>query len=148
MTFDARIFEAQLALGEIAPEELPALAWDAVEAGYDGPALRRLGALEKPSGWETDRWMSAVLKEMNLRVLDTTTASLRLAQHIALEILVCKTDPLLHIDRFYTYWLRSDYATELTTIGNLDDCFSWMDEGEVRALALSELNILANCEIG
>jgi len=147
MAFDKRLFEAKWALGEIYPEDLPALAWDAVEAGYDGPALRRLGALEKPSGWETDRFMPAVLEELSIRSISPSEAALVLSQAEARRILAEKSDPLLQLGRFYRYWLASDYSRELSTIGNLDDAYSWSSEDMIRADAMKQLQWLAGLDI-
>jgi hypothetical protein len=48
MGFEREVVEAELALGRIAAEDLPKLAWDALESGLDGPATRRLAALDEP----------------------------------------------------------------------------------------------------
>jgi len=37
MTFDPKATEAQLALNLISSADMPKLAWDALEAGLDGP---------------------------------------------------------------------------------------------------------------
>jgi hypothetical protein len=52
MFFDRKLLEEQVALKRI--HHIQKLAWDALEAGLDGPAIRRLAALEKPSSLE---WM-------------------------------------------------------------------------------------------
>jgi len=42
---------------------MPALTWDALEAGLDGPSIRRLAALINPSGWETDQIVPSFMAE-------------------------------------------------------------------------------------
>ena len=46
MTFEPEIVEAQLALNLIGTTDMPKLAQDALEAGFDGPGTRRLAALD------------------------------------------------------------------------------------------------------
>lgn len=42
MAFDREIIEVPLALELIGSSDMPKIAWDALEAGLDGPAIRRL----------------------------------------------------------------------------------------------------------
>lgn len=42
MPFDVELVEARLAFTLIGPGEMPGLAWDAMEAGLDGPSIRNL----------------------------------------------------------------------------------------------------------
>lgn len=49
MPFEPRIAEAQLALDRISTVEVPRLAWDTMEAGLDGLAIRWLAALDLPT---------------------------------------------------------------------------------------------------
>lgn len=65
--FDPQLVEAKLALGMVPADQMPPLAWDALEAGLDGPAIRRLAALVLPSGWETDELTPAFMAEAGLR---------------------------------------------------------------------------------
>jgi hypothetical protein len=87
MPFQLRLIEAKLALDRILPEELPALALDALEMGYDGPNLRRLSALDRPSGWETDRFLTGAKLEIGIKNIDRRTAGLRLSQELAQQML-------------------------------------------------------------
>ena len=52
MAFEPLAVEARLALNLIASTDMPALAWDAIEAGLDGPAIGRMAALEFPTFFE------------------------------------------------------------------------------------------------
>jgi hypothetical protein len=47
--FDRELLEAKLALDLIASADMPGMAWDAIEAGVDGPATKRLAAMESPT---------------------------------------------------------------------------------------------------
>ena len=53
--FDHDLVEAQLALQRIGTTDMPKLAWDALEAGLDGPATRRLAALHIPTFFELNQ---------------------------------------------------------------------------------------------
>ncbi len=46
MAFDPKVAEAQSAFNLIGTTDIPNLAWDALGAGLDGPAIRRLAAFE------------------------------------------------------------------------------------------------------
>ncbi len=53
MTFDVREVEARISLNLVALAKLPPIAWAALEAGYDGPAIRRMAAFDNPTGFES-----------------------------------------------------------------------------------------------
>ena len=68
MSFDLRKLQAEISLDRIPPERLPSVAQNALEAGYDGPAILRMAILERPSGWETNQLLPAFLKELGLTI--------------------------------------------------------------------------------
>lgn len=121
MPFDRELVEAKIALGRIGPQELPSLAWDALEAGKDGPSVRRLAALVNPSGWETDRIMPAFMAEAGLKSISRQEASVRLARRLAQRILSEGLDPVAHSRDFELLWIESDYAASIQEVGTLDD---------------------------
>jgi hypothetical protein len=61
--FDRELTEAKLALDLIASADMPSIAWDAWEAGLDGPAITRLGALERPTYFEVSEVLPRVMQE-------------------------------------------------------------------------------------
>jgi hypothetical protein len=89
--FDPKLVEARLALKRIGPDEMPALAWDALEAGLDGPCIRKLAALTNPSGWETDQILPSFMAEAGLKPITRREASVRLAR----ESVICVTQKAL-----------------------------------------------------
>ena len=121
MPFDPRAIEAKLSLDLFHPEDLPALACDALEAGYDSPAVLRMASLIKPSGWETDAVLPAFIAETGMNLLPATAASMRVAYDLAREILDCRQDPLQHTRRFERFWIEADYPIELSELGQLPD---------------------------
>ncbi|SRR6266478_310168 len=61
MTFEPR---AVFALNLISSTDMPALAWDAIEAGLDGPAIRRMAALEFPTLFDMQGVLPQAMEEM------------------------------------------------------------------------------------
>ena len=121
MTFDPKTAEAQLALNLISTLDMPKLAWDALEAGLDGPAIRRLAALEFPTVFQIREVLPHAMKEMHLAKLTETEAAVRLATIRAQLILRSNMDPFKHLRDFEHLWIQADYCRELQDYGNLDD---------------------------
>lgn len=121
MSFERDIVEAQIALGLIASHDMPKVAWDALEFGLDGPAIRRLAALDFPTYFEVRDILPRAMKEMGLVEIDKRTAALRLARIRAQAILESGDDLLIHTKDFERLWIDAGYPRELTQIGNLDD---------------------------
>jgi hypothetical protein len=121
MSFDPHLVEAKLALGMIGPDEMPALACDALEAGLDGPSIRRLAGLMKPSGWESDQILPAFMREACLESISREEASVRVARQLAHRILSENLDPLAFSREFWLLWVRAGYPREIQDVGMLDD---------------------------
>jgi len=130
--FDSQLVEAKLALKMIGPEEMPSLAWDALEAGLDGPFIRRLAALVNPSGWETAQIESAFMAEACMERISEVAASLRIARRLADRILSEGLDPLAYTRDFYLLWYRAGYPAEMQEVGSLDDAGAWMMQTDLR----------------
>lgn len=104
MSFDPRFVEAQLALNRISSTDLPRIAWEAIEAGLNGPAIRRLAALDAPTFFELREILPAAMNEMHLIKLDKGEAALRLARARAIYILTSNSDPLRHLRDLELMW--------------------------------------------
>jgi len=146
--FDSQLIEAKLALSMIGPDEMPALAWDALEAGLDGPTIRRLAALINPSGWETDQIIPAFMAEADMKSISSQDAAIRVARHLAQRILSEELDPLAYSRYFEALWIRADYPTAIQEVGSLDDQkavaeYIGQSEAELREYARSVLLALA-----
>ena len=100
---------------------MPKVAWDALEAGLDGPGIRRLAALDSPTYFEVRDVLPRAMEEMGLVKLTPAVAALRLAKSRAKEILDRGEDPLKHTREFEWLWIRAGYPRELASVGNLDD---------------------------
>jgi hypothetical protein len=78
--FDRHLLEAKLALNLIASGDMPTIAWDALEAGLDGAATRRLAALEHPTYFEVAEVLPLVLQELELSQIPVQEAAQRMAE--------------------------------------------------------------------
>lgn len=151
MPFDPRAIEAKLALNRISTVDMPKLACDALEAGLDGPAIRRLASLEFPTFFQIREVLPQAMNEMGLSSMRKEKAALRLAMLRAREILNSHADPFPHLADFAHLWSEADYCRELEDYGNLHDevyiaKLSGQPEEEIRAWLLQRLNRLATCE--
>lgn len=121
MTFDREIIEAQLSLDLIGSSDMPKIAWDALEAGLDGPGIRRLAALDSPTYFEVIEVLPRAMKEMGLVKVTSGVAALRLAKDWAKDILARGEDPLKHTRDFEHLWINAGYPRELQSVATLDD---------------------------
>ena len=148
MTFDPKTTEAQLALNLISSVDMPKLAWEALEAGLDGPAIRRLAALEFPTAFQIREVLPHAMEEMHLAKLSESEAAIRLAKSRAQAIVRSDLDPFKHLRDFEQLWIQTDYCRELQEYGNLDDevnvarCMK-QPEPEIRALLMERLKKLS-----
>jgi len=107
--FDHQLVEAKLALNRIDPGEMPSLAWDALEAGLDGPSIRRLAALNRPSGWEADQVLPGFMAESGLKRISQEEASVTLACQLASRIISEGLDPLAYSRDFELLWINAGH---------------------------------------
>ena len=149
MAFNPRAAEAQIALNLISSTDMPKLAWDALEAGLDGPATRHLAALEFPTFFQVRELLPAVMKELHMTSLSKERAAVQLARMRAQEILRLESDPLQHLRDFEQLWIQSDHCRELRDYGNLDDevhvarCMG-QPERKIRAWVMERMQKLAS----
>jgi hypothetical protein len=153
MPFERQKVEAQLALNRICTTDMPALACEALEAGLDGPAIRRLAALEFPTFFEVREVLPQAMKEMDLACLTKTEAAVRLSRLRAREILEAGSDPLYQLRDFGLLWHDADYCRELKDYGSLDDevdaaRYMGTPEEELRSWLLERLARLAELKEG
>jgi hypothetical protein len=146
--FDRQLIEAKLSLESIASADMPSIAWDALEAGLDTPAIRRLAALERPTYFEVREILPRVMQELEVSQIPQGEAALRLAKQIAQDILKSGGDPLQHLRDFESLWVRSNYAAEICSLGTLyDDVWiaesTGQSEKEIREWVIEHLKKFA-----
>jgi hypothetical protein len=105
----------------IGSSDMPKVAWDALEAGLDGPGIRRLAALDSPTYFEVRDVLPRAVQEMGMISLTRNEAALRIARSMAKEILKGGADPVRYKHEFEHLWIKSGYACELRSVGTLDD---------------------------
>jgi hypothetical protein len=133
--FDHQLVEAKLALNGISPSEMPSIAWDALEAGLDGPSIRRLAALNNPSGWEADQILPGFMAEAGLERISPEEASVRLARQLASKIILEGLDPLDYSRDFERLWIQAGYPKAIQDAGALDDQKYLVESESVRQSA-------------
>ena len=69
MSFDLATFEAEVALRLIPTEQLPAVAQNALEEGFDGPHVLRMAIMEPHAGWAIDQALPPMLAELGCETL-------------------------------------------------------------------------------
>ena len=148
MAFNPKTVEATLALNLISSTDMPKLAWDALEAGLDGPATRHLAALDFPTFFQVRELLPAVMKEWRLTNLSKEQAAMQLDKMRAQEILRTESDLLQHLRDFEQLWIRSGYCRGLRDYGNLvDEVYVAQQmrqpEQEIRAWVLKRIQKLA-----
>lgn len=148
MPFNPREVEAKIALNSISSTDMPKLACDALEAGLDGPSVRRLAALEFPTFFQVRELLPAVMKELGLVNLTKERAAVQLARMKARELLRSEADPLQHLRDFEHLWIGADYCRELRDYGNLDDEVyvarqMGQAEAEIRSWVMNRIQKLA-----
>ncbi len=146
-TFDPRTFEAEVALKLIPTERLPAVAQDAMEAGFDGPHVVRMAILEPAYGWAIDRALPPMLAELGCHEISPKEAALWLARERAKYLLETGEDPLPSLSYFYRLMWMADYPDELIGLGYLEDAYEFATEQEMRTSAREALEELLSPEL-
>src|SRR5271169_5580790 len=104
MSFDRELVEAQLALGLIASSDAPEVACSALEAGLDGPGIRKLAALDHPTWSEVEQALPAAAAEMGLVRITVAEAAVRVATWRVKDILSGDKDPLSQTRELEILW--------------------------------------------
>ncbi len=115
---------AQFALGRLAYADLPDVAVNALELGYDGSAIRRLASFVKPSYFDLGDPPERALAEMGIAGLSKQEASIFLAKQTAKEILSGEKEPLSGAYEIWLLCFEAGCPNELVSFGGLDQDFN------------------------
>jgi hypothetical protein len=115
--------QALWTLGRLSSQELPSVGWEALELGFDGPALRRLSALDRPSNFEVRDLFHQALVEMGKPAMSKKEAAVLLSKEIAGQILSDRKAPLEGAYEIYVLALHSDFPQQIAMFGGLDQDF-------------------------
>jgi hypothetical protein len=93
-TFNPDLFVAKWYCREVWTEDMPGFAAEALEAGYDGLALRRLAGLIKPNSMDVgDLFQRALLEIGTVKILSQQEAVFFLSRMVATDIVEGRIDP-------------------------------------------------------
>lgn len=94
-TFNPDMFVAKWYCGRVQPEDMPQFAADALEAGYDGPALRRLAGLIRPTAMDVGELFQQSLAEIGtVKIRNSEQAAILLVRTTLGDIVDQKIDPI------------------------------------------------------
>lgn len=130
LPFSPQLIQARWEFGKLPSEELPRLAQDALELGYDGQYTRRIAGLIHPDSFDLQPLMPGFFAELGVTAtLPRREAGLTLAKLVAQAIVDCRVNPYQgarFIWREIVNELRTDAPKELLSfVGNAseyEDC--------------------------
>lgn len=94
LPFSPLLVQARTAFGRLPAEELPRLAQDALELGYDGKCTRRIAGLESPDYFDLQPLIAGFLAELGISTsLSKREAGLVLARFVAQAIVDGRVKP-------------------------------------------------------
>ncbi|HWR16110.1 MAG TPA: hypothetical protein VN577_14880 [Terriglobales bacterium] len=94
LPFSPQLIQARWEFGKLPSEELPRLAQDALELGYDGKYTRRIAGLESPDSFDLQPLMPGFLAELGVTSkLSQRNAGMALARLVAQAIVDGRVKP-------------------------------------------------------
>jgi hypothetical protein len=140
MSFDPNLFVAKCHCGLVGPEDMPGFAADALEAGFDGPALRRLAGLVKPSSSDVGGLFDRAIDEIGtVEIRSKEQAIFKLARILAKTIVDGQVDPILGARGLASYALQAGYPDGLAQFDQLADEPLWGDYARRRDLLCADI---------
>lgn len=126
VTFDPRLLAARWYARRLFPEGVPQAAADALEAGFDGPALRRLAGLIRPTLVDIQPWIENALEEIGqVEPLSQEEGLIAIAEPVARHIVDGSLDPLEGCRRLAAYAMAAGYPACLVGFFQIDDEPIW-----------------------
>jgi hypothetical protein len=124
--FNPDLFVAKWYCSKVGPEEMPAFSADALEAGYDGPSLRRLAGLIKPTARDIGDLFEGALREIGtVRIQSKEQALFFLSRLVATDILEGRVEPIRGADILANYAMILRYPDSLVGFFGLADLPRW-----------------------
>jgi hypothetical protein len=125
-TFNPDSFVAKWYCSKVGPEDMPRFAADALEAGYDGPALRRLAGLIKPTSRDVgDLFRNALLEIGKVKIQSKEQAVFSLSRETAADILQGRIDPVRGAEILARYAGMLGYPAFLVEFLQLSEMPHW-----------------------
>ena len=119
---------------------MPEFAADALEAGHDGPALRRLAGLINPTTSDVgDLFREALLEIGNVKILSREQALIFLSRTTAADIVEGRIDPILGAEILAGYAMQASYPPFLAEFLELADMPRWGEHAPARNKLVQEI---------
>jgi hypothetical protein len=139
-TFNPDLFVAKWYCSKIGPEDMPRFAADALEAGHDGPALRRLAGLLRPTSAEVGDLFQRALGEIGtVTILSKEQALLSLSRSTAVDIIGGKLDPIEGARILARYAMMLNYPPILVEFLQLSEMPFWGEYAPPRAQIVTDI---------
>ena len=138
--FNPDLFVAKWYCSFAFPEDMPRFAADALEAGCDGPALRRLAGLVKPTSSDVGELFQQSVTEIGtVRVHNTEQAAVLLARTTAKDIVEKRLDPLKGAIFIAGLASAMNYPAYLMPFYELADLPLWGEHAPPRAKLVKDI---------
>ena len=124
--FNPDLFVAKWYCSKVGPEDMPAFAADALEAGFDGPSLRRLAGLIKPTSRDVGHLFERALREIGtIKVQSGEQAIIFLSRLTAMDIVEGRIEPLRGAETLAGYSIILRHPDLLVGFLQLADMPRW-----------------------
>jgi len=124
--FDPDSFVARWYCSLVGPENMPSFAADALEAGFDGPSLRRLAGLMKPSALDVGDLFERTLQEIGtIKVQSHEQAIVFLSRRTAMDIVEGRIEPVHGADILARYSIILGHPDFLVQFLQLSEMPHW-----------------------
>jgi hypothetical protein len=132
--FNPDLFVARWYCSKINPESMPEFAADALEAGHDGPALRRLAGPINPTSWDVGNLFKESLLEIgNVKILSKEQALIFLSRVTAADIVEGRVDPIRGAEILADCAMQAGYPPFLAEFLALAEMPRWGEYAPSRA---------------
>lgn len=139
-TFNPDLFVAKWYCSKVLPEDMPQFAADALEAGYDGLALRRLAGLTRPTSRDVGDLFERVLREIGtVKVQSKEQALIFLSRLTAMDIVEGRIEPLRGAEILANYAMALEYPYFIAEFVQLADMPLWGDYAPNRQKLAQEI---------
>ena len=124
--FNLNLFVAKWYCSKVWPEDLPQFAADALDAGFDGTALRRLAGLIMPTSHDVGDLFERALREIGpLKIQSREQALVFFSRSIALDIVEGRITPQRGAETLASCAGVNEYPPFLEEFVQLADMFYW-----------------------
>jgi hypothetical protein len=114
--------QALWCLGQLPPEDIPEIACQALERGFDSPTIRKLAGLHKPVASDIGDLFDRAMIEMGRKPLSKKAAGLLIAKDIAAQIVRGQIDPYQGArEIWWEIWNECERPEELKAFVGLAD---------------------------